>query len=72
MNAMMTPLGCSKQGRLDGAATQKRAHGGPEKHEYKMVSHDENQHKQRQVWRQSGAPNRSVVSEEIQFWGEVK
>ena len=22
MNAMMTPLGCSKQGQLDGAATQ--------------------------------------------------
>ena len=34
-------------------------------HEYKMVTHDENQHEQGQVWRQSGAPSTSVVSEEI-------
>ena len=36
-----------------------------------MVTHDENQHEQGQVWRKSGVPNTSVVSEEIQFGGEV-
>ena len=35
------------------------------------VSHDKNQHEQGQVRRQRGAPNTSVVSDEIRFGGEV-
>ena len=45
--------------------------GDHKKNEYKRVAHDENQHEQGQGGRQSGAPNTSVVSEEIRFEGEV-
>ena len=40
---------------------------GPQKHEYNMVTHEENLHEHGQVWRQSGAPSTSVASEEIKF-----
>ena len=45
--------------------------GDHKKHEYNRVSHDENQHEQGQVRRQSGAPSTSVVSGDIQFGGEL-
>ena len=37
-----------------------------------MVVHDEDQYEHVQVWRPSGSPTTSVVSEEIWFRGEVK
>ena len=50
----------------------KGPNGGPRKHEFKVGTHDENQHEHGQVWRRSGAPSTSVVSEEIRFKVEVK